>query len=116
MKMLDRILAWLLLVLGCLHTAGAVVLMSKNLNLDSAWFFSGGLAVIFGAFLNLIRVYRPPDNTIARISVVANLLLLVLAALLCWVLRHDLKQNPQAVVLVSVMILELFLSARQWSR
>jgi len=32
------------------------------------------------------------------------------------VLRHDLKQNPQAVVLVSVVVLELLLSARQWFR
>jgi len=116
MKVLDRVLGWALLVLGCVHTTGSVFLMSKNLNFDSAWFFSGGLAVIFGAFLNLIRAYRPPDRVIARISVLANLLLLILAALLCWVLRHDLRQNPQAIVLVLVVGMELLLSARQWSR
>jgi hypothetical protein len=116
MKTLDRILAWVLLALGCLHTVGGVVLMFKSLNLDSAWFFSGGLAVIFGAFLNLVRAYRPPDKVVARTSVLANLLLLILAVLLCWVLRHDLKQNPQAIVLVTVVVLEFFLSARQWSR
>ncbi len=116
MKTLDRILAWTLLAFGCLHTAIAVVLMSKNLNLDSAWFFSGGLAMIFGAFLNLIRAYRPPDQVVARISVLANLLLLVLAVLFCWVLRHDLMQNPQVVVFVPLVVLELLLSVRQWSR
>jgi hypothetical protein len=116
MKTLDRVFAWALLVLGCLHTVGGVVLMSKNLSLDSAWFFSGGLAVIFCAFLNLVRTYRPLDQLVARISSVANLLLLALATLLAWVLRHDLKQNPQAIVLVAVVVLELLLSARQWSR
>ena len=116
MKTLDRVFGWTLLVLGCLHTAGSVFLMSKKLDFDSAWFFSGGLAIIFGAFLNLIRTYRPPDNAIARISLLANLLLLILAALLCWVLRHDLRQNPQAVVLVAVIGMELLFSARQWSR
>jgi len=116
MKTLDRVFGWALLVLGCLHTAGSVFLMSKNLSFDSAWFFSGGLAVIFGAFLNLIRAYRPPDNVVARISILANLLLLILSALLCWVLRHDLRQNPQAVVLVLVIGIELLFSARQWSR
>jgi hypothetical protein len=116
MKTLDRVFAWVLLVLGGLHTAGSVVLMSKNLSLNSAWFFSGGLAVIFCAFLNLIRVYRAPDRLVAKISSVANLLLLVLAMLLAWVLRHDLKHNPQVIVLVTIIVLELLLSARQWSR
>jgi hypothetical protein len=116
MKTLDRVLAWALLALGCVHTAGGVAMMLKNLNLDSAWFFSGGLAVIFCAFLNLVRAYRPPDKAVTRTSALANLLLLVLTVLLCWVLRHNLKQNPQAVVLVSVVVLEFFLSARQWFR
>ena len=116
MKTLDRVFAWALLLLGGLHTAGSVVLMSKNLSLDSTWFFSGGLAVIFCAFLNLIRAYRPPDRLVAKISSVANLLLLVLAILLVWVLRHHLKQNPQAIVVVTVVVVELLLSARQWSR
>jgi hypothetical protein len=116
MKTLDRVFAWALLVLGGLHTAGSVVLMSKNLSLNSAWFFSGGLAVIFCSCLNLIRTYRPPDRLVAKISSVANLLLLVLAMLLAWVLRHDLKQNPQAIVLVTIVVLELLFSARQWSR
>jgi hypothetical protein len=115
MKTLDRVFGWTLFALGCLHTAGSVVLMSRNLNLDSAWFFSGGLAVIFGAFLNLIRAYRP-DKVIARTSFLANALLTILAVLLGWILRHDLKQNPQAVVLVLLVVMELVLSARQWSR
>lgn len=114
MKTLDRVLAWTLLALGSLHTAGGVALMSKTLSLDSAWFFSGGLAVIFCAFLNLVRVYRPPDKLVLRTSVLANLLLLVLAAILVWVLRHDLKQNPQAIVLVVVVVAELLLSVKQW--
>ena len=116
MKTLDRVFAWVLLVLGCLHTVGGVVLMLKSLSLDSAWFFSGGLAVIFCAFLNLVRAYRPPDKAVTRTSVLANLLLLALAMLLGWVLRHDLGQNPQAIVLIAIVVLELVLSVRQWSR
>jgi hypothetical protein len=116
MKTLDRVLAWVLLVFGLLHTTGSVVMMSKTLNLDSAWFFSGGLAVIFGAFLNLIRTYRPTDSAIARTSALANLLLLILSGLLCWVLRHDLQRNPQAVVFIPLVALEFVFSVRQWSR
>lgn len=116
MKTLDRVLAWALLVFGLLHTTGSVVLMWRTLNLDSAWFFAGGLAVIFGAFLNLIRTYRPTDSMIARTSVLTNLLLLILSLLLGWVLRHDLKANPQAVVFVPLVALELLFSVRQWLR
>ena len=72
--------------------------------------------MIFCAFLNLVRAYRPSDRLVAKISSVANLLLLVLAMLLAWVLRHHLKQNPQAIVLVAIVVVELLLSARQWSR
>jgi Na+/alanine symporter len=116
MKTFDRVLAWLLLAFGLLHTTASVALMSRTLNLDSAWFFAGGLAVIFGAFLNLIRTYRPTDSMIARTSVLANLLLLILSLLLCWVLRHDLKRNPQAAVFVPLIALELLFSVRQWLR
>jgi hypothetical protein len=116
MKTLDRVLAWVLLAFGLLHTAASVLLMSRNLNLNSAWFFAGGLAVIFGAFLNLIRNHRPADTLIAQTSVVANLLLLVLGVLLCWVLRHNLKGNPQAAVFIPLIALELLFSVRQWLR
>jgi hypothetical protein len=116
MKTLDRVLAWILLAFGLLHTAVSVVLISRNLNLESAWFFAGGLAVIFGAFLNLIRAHRPEDTMIARTSVLANLLLLILAVLLCWVLRHHLMANPQAAVFVPLILLELLFSVRQWLR
>jgi len=114
MKTLDRVFAWALLVLGGLHTAGSVVLMSKNLGLDSAWFFSGGLAVIFAAFLNLVRAYHPPDKLVLRTSILANLLLLVLSVILLWVLRYGLKQNPQAIVFLALAAAELLLSVKQW--
>jgi hypothetical protein len=116
MKILDLVFAWALLVFGCLHITASVFFMAKDLNLNSAWSFAGGLAVIFGAFLNLIRAYLPPDYVIARISVLANVLLLILAVLLFWIMRHDLGQNPQVVVFVPLVGMELLLSARQWSR
>lgn len=116
MKTLDRIIAWVVLAFACLHTVAGVVQMSRSLTIEAAWFFSGGLAVIFCVFLNLIRAYRPPDRVIARISVTANFLLLILSVLLVLALRHDLKQNPQAVVLVGLVFVQLVLSARQWSR
>jgi hypothetical protein len=116
MTTVDRFLGWTLLAFGCLHTAVAVILISRTLNLESAWFFSGGLAVIFGALLNLLRAYGTPGNAVARTSVFANLLLLILAILLAWVLRHELRRNPQAAIFVPLVALQLTLSVRQWFR
>lgn len=115
MKTLDRVFAWLLLALGLLHTGVGIVLISRNLDLASTWFFAGGLALIFGAFLNLIRTHHP-DKIIALTTFVANLLLVVLAALLCWILRHDLKRNPQVALFVLLSVAELLFSLRQWLR
>ncbi|HEX4606527.1 MAG TPA: hypothetical protein VH724_21185 [Candidatus Angelobacter sp.] len=116
MKTLDRVLAWTLLAFGSLHTVASVFLMLKRLSLDSAWFFGGGLAVIFAALLNLVRAYGPPDKLVLRAGVLANLLLLVLVVILMWLLRHDLTQNPQVIVLIVVAVAELLLSVKQWFR
>lgn len=116
MKTLDRFLGWTLLALGLLHTVVGVGVMWRTLDLNSAWFFSGGLAIILGAFLNLLRAYRIPDIAVARTSILANLLLLVLAILLAWALRHQLKGNPQAAVFVLLIAAQLLISIRQWSR
>lgn len=115
MKTLDRALAWLLVPLGLLHIGVSLVLMSRNLNPASIWFFAGGLVVIFGAFLNLIRTHHP-DKIIALTTFIANLLLVVLAILLCWVVRHDLARNPQVVVFAVLVAVELLFSLRQWFR
>lgn len=115
MKTLDRVFAWLLVAVGLLHTGVSMVLMSRNLNPASIWFFAGGLAVIFGAFLNLIRSHRP-DKLIAVVAVIANLLLVVLGILLYWIVRHDLKRNPQVAVFLLLAAVELLFSLRQWLR
>ena len=115
MKTLDRVFAWLMFALGLLHTGVSMVVMSRNLNLASAWFFAGGLALIFGAFLNLIRIHHP-DRIIALTTFIANFLLVVLAVLLCWIVRHDLKTNPQVAAFALLAVGELLFSARQWFR
>jgi hypothetical protein len=116
MKMFDRIVAWTMLAFALLHMTVVVVLMSRNLTIGTAWSFAGGLAIIFCVFLNLIRTYRPPDKVIVRISVLANLLLVILSVLLLAASRHDLKANPQVVVFLVLTVLQLLLPTRQWLR
>ena len=111
MKRFDRIVAWTILAFALLHIAVSVVLMSRNLTIGAAWSFSGGLAIIFCVFLNLIRTYLPPDKVIARISILANLLLVIMAVLVLTAVRHDLKANPQVVAFLLLTLLQLVLSA-----
>jgi hypothetical protein len=116
MKTLDRTFAWILLLLGCGHGAGTF-LVYKTLVIDAVWFFCGALAIIFGALFNLARISRPADRLVASLTVIVNLILLaVFVAAVPWTLRHDLKANPQAIVLAAALIVEFVLSLRQWLR
>jgi hypothetical protein len=116
MKIADRIFAGILLLLGCIHCAVAL-LVQKVFTIELIWFLSGGLVMIFGALLNMVRSARPDDRLPARVSAFANLLLFaVFAAAVPWLLRHELKQNPQVIVLAIAVAAEFVFSLRQCFR
>ena len=116
MKTTDRIFAWVLLVLGCGHCAVAFVVL-KSLSIEAIWFFSGGLAVIFGALLNLLRIARPDERLAVRVSALANLLLFaVFAVAFPWLVHRDLTRNPQVIVVAIAVAAEFGFSLRQWLR
>ena len=116
MKMTDRIFASVLLVLGCTHCAVTFV-VHKSLSIEAIWFFSGGLAVIFGALLNLLRTARPDDRLTARISALANLLLFaVFVIALPWLVHRELRQNPQVIVVAIAVVAEFGFSLLQCFR
>jgi len=116
MKTTDRVFAWVLLLLGCIHCAGTFVAF-RTLSLEAIWFVTGGLAMIFGALLNLVRVARPDDRLPARASALANLLLFaVFVAVVPWLLRHELKENPQVIVVAVTVAAEFVFSLRQCFR
>jgi Ca2+/Na+ antiporter len=112
MKIVDRVFAWILLVLGCIHCA-ATFAVHKALTLDAVWFFSGGLVMILGALLNLLRAARPEDGLVVRISLLANLLLFALFVIVVpWVLRNDIRQNPQVIAVGVTVAAEFFFSLK----
>jgi hypothetical protein len=112
MKTIDRVFAWILLVLGCIHCAATFV-VHKTLTVDAIWFISGGLVMIFGALLNLLRAARPGDRLTAGVSLLANLLLFaIFAVAVPWLLRHEFKQNPQVVVVGITVAAELAFSVK----
>src|SRR5437870_2121061 len=71
MKTVDRAFGWLLVVGALLHTVGSVVgLMNKPDVL--VWALSGSLAALLVASLNLMRVNRPDDGTLAWVCVAGS--------------------------------------------
>ncbi len=116
MKMIDRILAWVLLVFGSVH-CGVTFVLHKTFTVEAVWFVSGGLVLIFGALLNLVRIARPDDRLLARASALANLLLFALFGIAVpWLLHRDLKQNPQVIVVAIATAAEFGFSLRQCFR
>ena len=116
MKTTDRICAWIVLLLGCVHCAVTFV-VHKTFTVEAIWFISGGLVLIFGALLNLVRIARPDDRLLAQVSALANLLLFALFGIAVpWLLHRDLKQNPQVIVVAIAIAVELGFSLRQCFR
>ncbi|MGE5323390.1 MAG: hypothetical protein ACM3SW_11035 [Actinomycetota bacterium] len=116
MKTTDRVFAWIVLLLGFTHCV-VTFLVHKSLTVEAIWFFSGGLVLIFGALLNLVRIARPGDRLLARTSALANLLLFALFAIAVpWLLHRDLRQNPQVVVAAIAVAAEFGFSLRQCFR
>jgi hypothetical protein len=116
MKTVDRIFAWALLVLGFVHFA-ATFLAFKTLSLDAVWFICGGVAMALAAMINLLRMGRTADRWLTGTCCIANALMaLVFDGVVPWVLRHDLRDNPQVIVVGLAVFVELVFSVRQWSR
>ena len=114
MRRLDFVLAWILLLLGCVHGAASFAVF-KTLTLEAIWFVTGALAMIFGALLNLVRAGQPGNRLAAGVSLVANLLLgAVFVILVPWLLRHEFKQNPQVIVVGITVAAELAFSLRSF--
>jgi hypothetical protein len=115
-KTTDLIFAWIVLLLGCIHVFVTFV-VQKIFTVETIWFVSGGLVLIFGALLNLVRIARLNDKLLARASALANLLLFALLGIATpWLLHRDLKQNPQVIVAAIAVAAEFGFSLRQCFR
>jgi hypothetical protein len=67
LRIADLILGWLLLIGGVLHGFGSVATLDF-LSPILVWALSGSLAAMLLAALNLMRVNRPADRTLAWVS------------------------------------------------
>ena len=106
MKMLDRLVSVLILLLGLIHVSVAPVFRGGS-NLAGMWFLSGGLMLIFLGLMNLVRAAS--RGTAARwAALAANIL--GLAFVLGLVPLVPLRPNPQLTVSIVVIAVATLLS------
>src|SRR5262245_48728690 len=72
MKIADRILGWLLVLGALLHAGGSIVAARNNPQL-LVWALSGSLAALLVASMNLLRVNRPQDRSLAAVCIFGSL-------------------------------------------
>jgi hypothetical protein len=72
MKTVDRAFGWLLVVGGLLHSVGSTMSLAKRPE-ALVWALSGALAAFLVAALNLMRVNRPEDRTLAWVSAAGSM-------------------------------------------
>lgn len=78
MRIVDRILGWFLVLLGCIHNFVAAPLSYEELSARALWFVSAGLALWYAGFINLLRAYSAePDRLLFVFCLLTNVSMLV---------------------------------------
>ena len=103
MTHLDRILAIVLIALGCVHNFVAAPMSYAELTAPALWFVSGGLSLWYAGFINLLRT-RPSgheDRFLGWLCVLTNLSMLLFVLAYAAVVWN--WSDPQAIAFVSVI-------------
>lgn len=82
MRKIDRGLAGLLVLLGCVHNFVAAPMTYHRLTTQALWFVSAGLALWYAGFINLMRVQADREERLLQwmcVATNASLLSFVLA-------------------------------------
>lgn len=113
MKLIDKIAAMLLAVLGLVHSSFTIVYAHQpNITpLDAAWFLGSGVAMISVGLLNGLRISRPGDALIRIASLMGNILALIFSLGALHALGPHIKEAPQAIAVTAVVVIELAFSA-----
>ena len=107
-RLVDRIFAWALLILGLVHCAFTPIAYARW-SIEAIWFLSAGLALIFAGMLNLLRIaYNAVAPGTRAASLLANVLLLSLTVGIAGAVT--LRNNPQVIVAGVIVVVELFFS------
>ncbi len=103
MRIVDQVTAWLIIAMGAMHLA-FTRRAYPEFSLQTLWFISAGLLMIFMAALNLLRIrYAAVAPGVRSVCIVANFVTLVWAAAFAFAV--SLTQAPQVLVSTALMAL-----------
>ena len=111
MQMFDAIVSWLFLAFGATHCIMGILFSPTK---EPLWFLSGGLAMLFLAALNLLRVYYGRQiRALNWISMIGNLMVLALFLAIALHLEVPLLKAPQVLTGVLLVALLVHFSVKQ---
>lgn len=113
MKILDRICGWLLILGACGHSMGSYNAY-KDQPMTLLWALSASIAGVLLAALNLLRVGRPTDRSLAWVCVVGNLVWLIFVYVFGRLIGNllDFRVVIQASVTIALFVLSLHTALR----
>ncbi len=116
MKYLDRVLAIVLIALGCVHNFVAAPMTYPELTAGALWFISAGLSLWYAGFINLLRTRIPgqDDRFLSWLCVLTNVSLLLFV--LAYAAVRANWADPQAIALIAVVAVLTATSALQLAR
>ncbi len=102
MRVVDRVLGWFLVLLGCVHNFVAAPLTYHEVSTQALWFVSAGLALWYAGFLNLLRIQSVnPGRLLSVFCLVTNVSLL--AFVVTYALVRGSWAAPEAIALVGTV-------------
>jgi hypothetical protein len=99
MRVVDRILGWCLVLMGCVHNFVAAPLTYDQLSERALWFVSAGLALWYAGFMNLLRSYSAePTRSLRAFCILTNLSML--AFVITYAVVRGNWAAPEALALI----------------
>jgi hypothetical protein len=105
---IDRIAGWLLVIGALLHGYGSY-LAYPSLSANLVWAWSGSLAALLLAAINLLRVNRPDDGPLAWISLTGCLLWIGVVGAFAATLPNPIDPRPLYHLIVALILAVLSL-------
>ncbi len=102
MRIVDRILGWCLVLLGCVHNFVAAPLTYDELSTRALWFASAGLALWYAGFINLLRSHSAePTRLLRTFCILTNLSML--AFVLSYAVVSGNWAAPESLALIGTV-------------
>ncbi len=107
MKIVDRVAAWLILLLGGIHSAFTLKAYPA-FTLSAMWFLGTGLLLILVGAVNLLRIRSVGVRGLGAVCLATNVVMLAFTGAIAS--RLSLKENPQAAITVVLLLVEMICS------